>query len=124
MLRFYFNADKLNGAADNLMMRYACIAAGAEGGGEFYAEKILKLIAVKDVLAEFWSYLNGVVGKIPPADVEILRRYCLMRTGISRLPDNSRKEIKKALIKFTRRARFAERFAQAEEVINEFYSLI
>lgn len=124
VLRFYFNAAALNGAMDNLIMRYACVAAGAEGRGEYYAEKMLALIAAKDELAEFWRYLDGVTGDIPLKDVEILRFYAGLRTGISRLDEEKRKDVKRALIKFTRRARRAERYAAAEELINRFYCLL
>lgn len=124
VLRFYFNAGALNGAIDNLIMRYACLSAGAEGGGEFYAEKILKLIGAKDKLGEFWRYLDEAAEKIPVKDVEILRFYARLRTGISRLSEDMRKDIKRSLIKFTRRARFADRFAEAQALIDNFYCII
>lgn len=124
VLRFYFNAGALDKAMDNLILRFACVAAGAEGRGEYYAEKILGIIEAKDALAEFWRYLDGAARGLPCEDVGLLRFYAGLRTGISRLDEQKRKDVKRALIKFTRRARFAGRFAKAEAIVERFYCLL
>ncbi len=124
VLRFYFNAEALDRALNNLIMRYACLSAGAEGGGEYYAGKILKIIEAKDALSGFWGYLDGVIKSLPAADAGALQFYARLRTGIMGLPPGTVKCIKRALIKFLRRARFCGRFAAEEALINRFYCLL
>lgn len=124
ILRFYFNADALEKAIDNLILRSACVSAGAEGRGEYFAEKILDLISAKDKLSGLWRYLNAVAEGIPRKDVEILRAYASMRTGISHLGGSEKKEIKRALIRFVRRAKYIGRHAEAARLIDEFYCFL
>lgn len=123
VLRFYFSADGLEKAFDNLIMSNACKSAQPYSG-ERYVEKICALIEEKGELNELWRYLDGVISGIAAEDRCALESYALMRFGIKRLDEEKRREIKRAAMKFTRRARRLESFDKALRIINKYYSLL
>lgn len=122
-MRFYFRADDLDRAIDNLILVNACKSANSAYGGEYFAERILKLIWAKSQLADLWNYLDGVVGELE-RERETLKSYALARCGISNLPCERRREIKRALVKFTRHARRIENFAEGARLVNRYYCLM
>lgn len=124
LLRFYFNADSLENALDRLIMRYAYKSADGAADGQFYAERILAVIAAKDRLAELWAYLDVVIPALGVENCKALQRYADMRTGINRLSVEERREIKRAVIKLVRHARIIDRFADGIRLVNEYYCLM
>ena len=124
ILRFYFKADELNRALDNLIINCACSSADCTKAVERYADKIIKLIGAKGELAGFWRYLDGVISALNERDRDTLREYSLMRCGIKRLNEVRQREIKRAVIKFVRHARSLDRFKEGLRLVGEYYCLI
>ena len=124
LLRFYFKADELDRALDNLILNYACRSADCAKGGEFYAERIIVLIGAKEGLSELWHYLEGVISELKEDEVQTLKSYALLRFGIKKLDADSQKRIKCAVIKFTRHARSLERYAEGVRLVGEYYCLM
>ena len=124
ILKFYFNAEGLNKALDRIILNYACSSSDHMKSGEYYAERIGRLIAVKSKLSEFYAYLDGVLGGFKEGEREVLSYYANLRFGIKRLPDDRRRAIKSAVMKFVRHARFLDRFAEGVKLVNEYYCLI
>lgn len=123
LLRFYFKADELDGALNNLILSNACRSAACEGRGAYYAERIIALTEAKSKLSALWQYLDGVMLALKSEDVEPLKRYAFMRCGIRRLELDEQHEIKRAVIKFTRHARSLERYADGMRLVGEYYCL-
>ena len=123
ILRFYFCADSLERAFDNLIINNAYKSVQPYSG-ELYAEKICALLEEKKALSWLWYYLDGVIGGITEEERGALESYAKMRFGIKNLDDEKRREIKRAAIKFKRRARRIESFNEALQLINKYYALI
>ncbi|MDE7181774.1 MAG: hypothetical protein K2O41_01905 [Clostridia bacterium] len=122
ILRFYFSAESLERAFDNLITRYAL--ASAERGGEESAERILRVLGEKDELAKLWRYIDTVVPTLPPAEQSALKEYAALRCGIKRISDEKRKLLRRSVIKFTRRARRLESFIEGLRLVAKYYCLI
>lgn len=123
LLKFYFYADGLNRALDNLILKNAC-NTDYRLGGEYCADKICGIIAAKQRLSELWGYLDKVMGELTDGEREILKFYGAMRGGTGRLSEASRREIKRVTVKFTRHARRIERFAEGVRLVKRYYCLI
>ncbi len=125
ILRFYFSADSLNAAMDNLIERAAFSSRDIYRDGDYYAEKIIAVIEAKRQLSLLWGYLNAVVSGLPERDEQILASYAMMRTGLSKLSPDGEREVRRALIKFVRRAkRGIDRFGAGLKIVDECYALI
>lgn len=124
LLRFYFKADDLNSALDNLILACALRSAESAAGGEEHAARILAIIAAKDSLAELWGKLNGVISGLSGSEREILEYYSLLRCGIRRLSEERQREIRRAVIKFKRHARGVGRCAEGIRLVGEYYCLL
>ena len=122
ILRFYFSADSLNGALDNLILKQALHSEGDEG--EACAQRIIKLIEAKRELSLLWGYLNGVMQLFSEDDELVLFRYAFMRCGISRLDDEERKRVRRVYVRFFRKAVRLKSFAEALSLVNAYYALI
>lgn len=124
LLRFYFKADDLERALDNLILYRACASADSAKGGEFCAQKIIALVAAKDELSSLWNYIDGVMQRLAIEEREVLKGYALARCGIKRLPKDSQRAVKKCVVKFVRHARNIERFGEGIKLVNEYYCLM
>lgn len=124
ILRFYFNADELERALDNLIITHACRSADCAKGGEYYAKKILAVIGAKEQLSELWRYLDGIISELKDEEVQTLKDYALLRCGIRKLSEAKQREIKRAVIKFSRHARSLERYAEGVRLVGEYYCLM
>ena len=124
LLRFYFNADELERALDNLIITHAYRSADCAKGGEYCSNRIIDLIESKKTLSELWRYLDGVISEFKDGEIETLKGYALSRCGIKRLEETRRREIKRVLVKFVRHARSVERFAEGMRLVGEYYCLI
>ena len=124
ILKFYFNAEGLNRALDRIILNYACSSSDCNRGCEYYAERISALIGVKSKLSEFYAYLDRVLGEMKEEEREVLCYYANLRVGIKKLPDERRRGIKRAVMKFTRHARFIDRFAEGVKLVYEYYCLM
>lgn len=124
LLRFYFNADGLENALNNLIVTYACRSADSARDGEYWAERIILLIEAKKSLSALWSYLDKVISPFKDEEVETLKEYALLHCGTSALDDKRRREIKRVLIKFVRHVRLLEKFAEGVRLVGEYYCLL
>lgn len=122
ILKFYFGADGLEQVLDRIILRFA-ISPDCERGGEFYTERVLRLVNCKVELSKLWAYLDGVARGLTERDLSALSEYAFLRYGIRRLDDIKRRDIKRAVMKFTRRARGLGRFAEGLRLVNEYYCL-
>lgn len=124
VLKFYFNAENLNSALDNLILACAYRSAEAVGKGEEYAERILELISAKESLAGLWAKIDGVMAGIGAGERKILMDYARMRVGIRHLGVWEQKKIRSAVMKFTRHARNLESCAEGLALVSEYYCLL
>lgn len=122
ILRFYYCAASLERAFDNLIMKIAassfdksCIAG---------ADKLCRIINEKSGLAKLWEYLDGIIEKLPDEERAALEEYACMRCGIKRLGAEDVKRIRRAVIKFKRRARRLGSFSKGAELVAKYYCLI
>lgn len=123
LLKFYFYADALNAALDRLISAVA-VKSYEAGAGYQSAEKIMSVIDAKDELSKLWRYLDGVMNGLNESDIETLRYYGGLRVGSKSLGEDAVREIKRAVSKFTRRARFIGRFDRAVSLVREYYCLL
>ncbi len=124
ILKFYFFADRLNGALDNYISKCAANSADYTRGGEYYAKKICALIEEKNILGALWRYLDGVMGAFSKRERCVLCFYGATRRGISSFNDYERREIKRVTVKFGRHARGIERFAEGLALVGKYYCLL
>ena len=113
ILRFYFSADSLDSAFDNLIMRIAC---GADGD----AERLCGVIGERILLAELWAYLDGILSPFTSSERAALCEYA-SRGAAS---EGTRRDAKSAVNKFTRRARRLGGFHEGIAVLDRYYCLI
>lgn len=124
LLKFYFCAEELNSALDDIIMRKA--AGSAMGAcAEECADDILKIISAKQELNRLWNYLDKIFAGLGREDIIRLERYAMMRCGLKMLGSEERKGIHSSLMKFSRRnLNFGSRFDVAMKVLGAYYCLI
>ena len=118
ILRFYFGAASLERALDNLIKVKAFDFCSDTLET---AEKLCAVIGEKMGLERLWSYLDGVISTFSDDEREVLSDYAMRRTP---LKESERKPVKRAVIKFTRRARRLCDFKDGISVLKKYYSLI
>ena len=124
LLKFYFCVDSLERAINGMIAAKAAASWVSAGGGMSCAEDILKYTQEKDELSALWNYLDGVICSLKKDEAAILENYALMRCGIARLCDERRKEIKRAAMKFRRRAHRLLDFSGALALVGKYYCLL
>lgn len=123
LIRFYFSADNVNKALDNLILDEALKSANYGKSCEYYAERIFALIEAKAELNRLWNYLDGVVSALTQREREVLKFYGGLRVGLSKLAVRQAKEVKRVTVKFTRHARFLGRYGEGVRLVNKYYCL-
>lgn len=124
LFKFYFGAERLDGALNNLIEKYALNSADCARSAEYCAEKIIRIAEVKRQLSGLWAYMDGVMNKLTGEEREALRFFGTLRTGLGRQPESKIKLIKRASMKFTRKARRLDGFKSAVELAEGFYCLL
>lgn len=125
VIRFYFSAGSLKSALDGLICSVAASSWKEPFGGERTFDRVTALIGVKEVLSHFWARLNGVMEKLPVSDVLALKKYSALRVGTTNLPQEERRKIHSALIKFKRRAgRVLSACGDAYKCVCAYYAII
>ena len=119
ILRFYFGADSLERAFDNLIINKAL---AFESDTLKTADRLCEIIGEKIRLEELWAYLDGIIVPFSEEEREMLLRYCARRD--EPLSDRERRACKRAVIKFTRHARRLGEFTDAVSTIKKYYCLI
>lgn len=117
ILRFYFSADSLERALNNIILHTAC-----DGGRDALqsAEKLCSVIGDKILLKRLWGYLDGVMSRLEEEERQILCAYC--ERGAA--GGENVKKIKRALARFTRRATRLADFREEIETLNGYYCLV
>lgn len=124
LLKFYFAADDLEYAINRLINAHALRSISGEECEEII-DKILSLTDDKYRLSVLWNALNEVMEKLTEADIKTLKSYALLRVGTNRLEEGDRREIHRAAVKFSRRAKLAiERTHRQYKVLCNYYSLL
>ena len=123
LIRFYFSADNVNRALDNLILDKALKSANSGKSCEYYAERITALIGAKEELSKLWNYLDTVVSSLSEQEKTVLRFYAGLRVGLSRLTLAQAKEVKRVTVKFTRHARFVGRYGEGVRLVKKYYCL-
>ena len=130
LLAFYFYADGLNGALDNVCVRLAKASADHFKGCEYYAQKICAVIEAKGALNELWLFLDGALSSMKEADRTALKAYADSRGKRAQLnnlqtEEDDKKAIHRSLMKFSRRVSGRlERYAEQVNVLREYYCLL
>ena len=119
ILRFYFGADSLERAFDNLIINKAL---SFEADTLKTVDRLCEMVGEKIRLEELWTYLDGIISPFSVEEREMLLRYCARRD--EPLSDRERRACKRAVIKFTRHARRLGRFAGAVSILKKYYCLI
>lgn len=122
LLRFYFGADRLNGALDNLMLAEGCRSGNFPWEGERLAERLCALVGAKYRLNALWRYLDGVIGGFSERERLSLRRYAERRSAAGG-EESGRREMRAAAMKFTRRARSLARHGEAIALLGRYAAL-
>lgn len=124
LLRFYFSAESMNRALDNLIIKNALSSVDCGRDGKYYADKICALICAKSELSSLWSYLDGIVRTFDKSEKTILRFYGTLRGGTTKLSIQNKREIKRVAVKFARRTRFLDRYSEGVKLVGKYYCLI
>ena len=119
ILRFYFGAESLETAFNNLIEHKAF---DFEADTLETAERLCLIIGEKMRLERLWAYLDGVLSAFSDAEREALCCYSSRREVP--LSDEERKAAKRATIKFTRRARRLGDFADDISILKKYFNLI
>lgn len=119
ILRFYFGAESLERAFDNLIESKACDFCGSTVAT---AERLCAVIGDKMMLERLWAYLDSVISLFSKGDRDALFNYSSRREA--HLSESEMKAAKRALIKFTRRARRICEFEGEISVLDKYYCLI
>ena len=119
ILRFYFGADSLERAFENLIINKA-LAFGSDTLKT--ADRLCEIIGEKIRLEELWAYLDGIISSFSEEDRGALFRYCAKRD--EPLSDIESRECKRAVIKFTRHARRLGEFTGAVSILKKYYCLL
>ena len=119
ILRFYFGADSLERAFDTLILSKA-----TDFGADTLdtAERLCAVIGEKMRLERLWAYLDGVLSAFSEEDRGALKNYSSRRD--IPLSDGERRAAKRAIIKFTRRARRLDEFSDDFPILKNYYCLI
>ena len=118
ILRFYFGADSLERAFDNLIK---VKALAFESDTLETADRLCSIIGDKMRLERLWAYLDGIISTFSEEERGVLLKYCKRRLP---LDDGGRRETKRVIIKFTRRARRLREFADCISILKKYYCLI
>ena len=119
ILRFYFGADSLERAFDNLIN---IKALDLEANALENANRLCAVIGEKMGLERLWGYLDGVLSTFSEEEKGVLSFYSSRRENP--LTDGELRAVKRVVIKFTRRARRLGEFAGDIEVLKKYYCLI
>lgn len=103
LLQFYFFAEELNSALDNLTLSLAVRSGESERGAEYFFGRICEIVGKKGKLAALWGRFDGVISKMTERDRATLKDYASMRSGTGALPAERKREIHRAVVKFSRR---------------------
>ena len=122
ILRFYYCAENLERAFDNLIFK---IASSSFDKSSFdCADRLCRIIDEKSELAKLWSYLDGIIHVLSEEERLSLEEYAKMRCGIKRLGADDIKRLRRAVVKFRRHAHRLEGFSRGLNLVYKYYCLM
>ena len=122
ILRFYYCAESLERAFDNLIFK---IASSSFDKSSFdCADRLCRIIDEKSELAKLWSYLDGIIPALSEEERSSLEEYAKLRCGIKRLAAEDIKRLRRAVVKFRRHARRLECFYKGLRLVYKYYCLM
>lgn len=121
VLRFYFRAENIERVYDNVILKNAL---NFEDFGLGRAERVCEFIKEKDELADLWSYVDGIISSFNEGDRTALKLYANLRTGLNCRGAETVKAVKRAVIKFRRRALRLEGFEKALAIVGKYGCLL
>ena len=122
ILRFYYCAEGLERAFDNLIMK---IATSSFDKSCFQgADRLCRIIEEKSELSRLWEYLDGIIPRLSEEERASLEEYAKLRCGIKKLDADDVKRLRRAVVKFKRRARRLNNFSKGVELVGKYYCLI
>ena len=119
LLKFYFNAESLNERLNGLITYRACRAEGRD-----CFERVLELIEDKQRLCSLMNYLETVFKKLTEEDKSTLKEYADLRIGIVNLKDAQRREIKRAVMKFSRKLTNIDGHTEEVRVLKRYRAVL
>ena len=122
ILRFYYCAESLERAFDNLIMKIA--TSSFDKSSLNCADRLCRIIDEKNELSKLWGYLDGVIPKLSEEERASLEEYARLRCGIKRLGADDVKRIRRAVVKFMRHARRLEDFSRGAQLVYKYYCLL
>lgn len=122
ILRFYFSAESLNRALDNLILKKAVgTAHGTQDTERSFAE-IAAIISEKEELKQLWGKLDCIMRGLRKGDIDMLEGYAALRTGAGE--GERRREIKRAVTKFCRHAQSHGGFGELTSALKKYCCLM
>ena len=118
LLKFYFNAASLNEWMDKLITYNACKTEGS------CFDRIVGLIEDKSRLCSLMDYLESRFDRLTHEDSATLKEYVNLRTGIRNLENCKMREIKRAVMKFTRKLTFIERHKEEILILKKYRAVL
>ncbi len=88
------------------------------------ADRLCRIIGEKSELSRLWDYLDGIIPYFSEEERASLEEYAKMRCGIKRLGADDVKRLRRAVVKFKRRARRLNYFSKGVELVGKYYCLI
>lgn len=119
LLKFYFNAAYLNEWMNRLITFNAC---KTECEASF--EKVTSLIEDKQALCNLMNYLEGKFERLTKRDMMALKRYAELRVSVRKLGDEERRDIKRAVMKFTRKLTYIERHKEEVQTLKNYRAIL
>lgn len=121
VLRFYFRAENVERVYNNLILKNAL---SLDGLGLCRAERVCEFIKEKDELADLWNYVDGIISGFKECDRAALKLYADLRAGLKSCGGETVKAVKRAVIKFKRRAVRLEGFEKALLLVARYVCLL
>lgn len=115
ILRFYYSADNLERAFENLIMRRAC-ATDADADD---VERLCTVIGEKIDIQRLWGYLDKVLSGLTEEERVLLEKYALGKPI-----GGERRRINGAVAKFLRRSWRMDDFSKEISVLEKYYCLL
>lgn len=122
LIKFYFNAEKLNNWLDGMTVFRACTAHAGRAASDF--DRVLEIVCDKIALERLYSYLKVIMDGLTEKDRSVLYGYSLLRMDIKRLRLEEYREYKRAVMKFSRKLIYSKVYLKEFKVLGKYAALI
>ena len=118
LLKFYFNAASFNDRLDKLITYNACKVEG------YGFDSVTALIGDKGKLCNLKIYLEKRFESLTKEDIRALKTYSALRVGIKNLDEKTRREIKRAVMKFTRKLTYIDGHKEEVATLSKYRAIL